>query len=299
MNSVHYKNYLHSFYEQQTRIFKLFALWQLPKHTSERYRKFYKVYFWQFFIFWILLFNITLLTQFLSKIYELNEIIKVFSIFASCFAALIKFISVKSNSGLYQELLDNINRNMYRPQNPREMKLFIKSVHISRRIRNCYCLLSLSSLIFVVLSPFFVESSELPFSTYTPFNMDSKWQFGIMYLYESLAVAVGCLINISFDSIAVSFLLFVKCQLDILADRLENLGTQFEENDDDIHIQLRKLNLFYNELGKISEIVEHLVNVPFSIQVLCSVLVLIANFYAMSLVSFIFCYICICCFNFL
>lgn len=290
MNTADHHKALETFYKYQSWIFRLLALWKLPDTATPRYRILHKIYFYYILFFWVLSFDASCFIQFITNINDLNEVIKVFFIFATSLAVLSKYSSIKIKNHLYYELVETIHRPMFRPMNKREVKLFKESQSLSRNVRNCYCGISLCALQVVLVTQYFVDNTELPLSIYNPINMDKKWRYLLMYLYQYIAVSICCYMNIAFESISASFLIHIKGQLDILCDRLEHLGEDAEDlnNDNAITIKLKNCIKYYEEIVRITSIVENLVSFPISIQIACSVLVLVANFYAMSFVSILF-----------
>ncbi|XP_065369705.1 odorant receptor 46a [Calliphora vicina] len=287
MNTRDHHKALETFYKYQSWIFRLLALWKLPDTVTPQFRKVHNIYFYYILFFWVLSFDASCFIQFITNITDLNEVIKVFFIFATALAVLSKYSTIKLKNNLYYELVETIHRPMFRPINKREMKLFKESQNLSRTVRNSYCSISLCALHVVLMTQYFVDNTELPLSIYNPINMDQKWRYLLMYLYQYLAVSVCCYMNIAFDSISASFLIHIKGQLDILCDRLENLGSD-ENNvvdDNKITFKLKNCIKFYEEIVRITSIVENLVSFPITIQIACSVLVLVANFYAMSFLS--------------
>lgn len=286
MNSREHRELLKTYYQYQSWIFRLLALWKLPDSTPPRMRTIHRIYFDYILFFWVLSFDFSCLIQFIRNITNLNEIIKVFFIFATSLAVFAKFSTIKMKNHLYAELVETIHEPMFRPVNTREVKLFKDSRNLSRTVRNSYCTISLCALNVVLLTQYMVDNTELPLSLYNPINVDTKPRYLMMYLYQYIAVSICCYMNIAFDSISASFLIHIKGQLDILCDRLEHLGLDYEHNDDhSILLQLKDCIKYYTEILRITQIVEDLISFPISVQIACSVLVLVANFYAMSFVS--------------
>lgn len=290
MNTRDHHKALETFYKYQSWIFRVLALWKLPDTVTPRFRMLHTIYFYYILFFWVLSFDACCFIQFITNITDLNEVIKVFFIFATSLAVLSKYSTIKLKNHIYYELVETIHRPMFRPANKREVKLFKDSQNLSRAMRNGYCGISLCALNVVLVTQYFVDNTELPLSIYNPINMDTKWRYLMMYLYQYIAVSICCYMNIAFDSISPSFLIHIKGQLDILCDRLENLGSEISDigDDDKITLKLKNCIKFYEEIVRIASIVENLVSFPISIQIACSVLVLVANFYAMSFVRMIY-----------
>lgn len=285
MNSREHRVLLETFYKKQSYVFRFLALWKLPDTTSKRFRLLHRVYFYYILFFWVLSFDASCIIQFITNITDLNEVIKVFFIFATSLAVFAKFSTIKLKNHLYAELVETIHGPNFRPVNQREVKLFLQTHRLCRTVRNFYLVISLCALNVVMLTQYIFDNSELPLSLYNPINIDTKIRYRLMYLYQYIAVSICCYMNIAFDSISASFMIHIKGQLDILCDRLENLGLDYVGKDDEITRQLKDCVRYYADILHIVEIAENLISFPVTIQIACSVLVLVANFYAMSFVS--------------
>ncbi|XP_013113323.1 odorant receptor 46a [Stomoxys calcitrans] len=285
MNSREHRELLETFYKKQSWVFRILALWKLPDTCSKRFTMLHKIYFYFILIFWVLSFDASCLIQFIANITDLNEVIKVFFIFATSLAVFAKFSTIKLKNHLYAELVETIHGHKYRPVNTREVKIFLQTHRLCRRVRNFYLVISLCALNVVMLTQYIFDNSELPLSLYNPINIDTKLRYRLMYLYQYIAVSICCYMNIAFDSLSASFMIHIKGQLDILCDRLENLGLDYGSDDHEITWQLKDCVRYYADILHITRIAENLISFPISIQIACSVLVLVANFYAMSFLS--------------
>lgn len=285
MYTKRFKDYLKTFYKYQIWVFKAFALWKLPDESTKRRILINKIHFWHITLFWVLLFDVSLLMQFISNVDDLNEVIKVFFIFATALSVLAKFLTIKKNNVIYADLVEQMSSPVFQPANPREDMLFIKAENLAKSVRNSYLAVSLCALNVVLLTQYIVDNSELPLSAYVPFNLDSHWRYSLMYLYQYFAVSICCYMNICFESISAGFLIYVKGQLDILSDRLEHLGKDYDTEDEMITFQLKDCIFYYEKIFNLTKTIESLISFPISVQILCSVFVLVANFYAMSFVS--------------
>ncbi|XP_061387262.1 odorant receptor 46a-like [Musca vetustissima] len=285
MNSHEHREALETFYKKQSWIFRLFAQLKLSDSASERFRLLHRIYFYYILICWVLSFDLSCLIQFISNITDLNEVIKVFYIFATAMGVFAKFMTIKLKNNLYAELIEIMHDPKYRPVNTREVLLFRQSQSLARTVRNFYTTISLCALNALLFTQYIIDTSQLPMSIYNPFNTDTKLRYVLVYIYQYCAVSVCCYTNIAFDSISASFMIHAKGQLDILCDRLEHLGTDYESSDANIAVQLKNCVKYYSDIIRIVKIAEELISLPISVQIACSVLVLVANFYAMSFLS--------------
>lgn len=156
---------------------------------------------------------------------------------------------------------------------------------MSRNIRNYYGGISVAALAIILMAQYAIDKVDLPLATYAPFKTTpGSWGFIVMYVYQYIALSLACFLNISFDSLCCSIFIFIKCQLDMLALRLQRIGMR-DANERQTQLQLKHCIGFYIKIVELAGDIETLVYKPISSQIFCSVLVLTANFYAMSLVS--------------
>lgn len=196
--------------------------------------------------------------------------------------------SVKVNNVALLQLFDDLHATHFRPANAEEQFIFEAARGLSRFIFKYYGITSLTALTLVLLTQYAIDNSELPLATYNPFSGDrGTFGFFFMWCYQCVALSGACFLNISFDSLCCSMFIFVKCQLDILAMRLQKLGHNADETDEDkLQLQLKNCIELYMRIVELSAEIEALVYKPISAQIFCSILVLTANFYAMSLVRY-------------
>ncbi|XP_069964721.1 odorant receptor 46a isoform X2 [Bactrocera oleae] len=279
------KGIVYSFYKVQYLFFKLLGLFGLPAHYSSFWHYMYKLYFWHVAIFWMLLFDISMWIKIVGNISNLNEIIKVFYLCSMAIAVMAKFVRIRLKNSSYVALFARIHDDDLLPVNVSELEKYTQSSHLSCRVRNSYTYLSLTSLSLIFITQIISEPSELPLSIYIPISVENFWCYLIAYLFQFIGLSLCCLLNISFDSLSSSFFIYLKGQLDILANRLENIGTNLYVDDNMINLQLRDCIQQYVKLRNITEIMEELLSIPMSVQMISSVLVLVANFYAMTFLT--------------
>ncbi|TMW44021.1 hypothetical protein DOY81_010898 [Sarcophaga bullata] len=293
----HISNIMHSyFYEGSTDIKRvnvqvttsgpvhLLRAWGLSPSRAKYLRTLYRFYFWHCLIFGVLLFEVLMILQITTNADDMDEIIKVFFMLAPSFSVLGKYLTIKlkiRNFKNHFKLILNVN---YLPKNGQENDIFLKYVKQSQTVRDYYGRLSISSLVTMFLTQYLNASKELPVPVFVPFEMNTNWKYNLVYLYQCLSISFLCLVNVSFDTLSTTLFIHLRSQLDILAYRLENIG-QHVKTDERITRQLKDCIRYCNRIRALSQDIEYLVSIPITIQISCSVLVLIANFYFISLLS--------------
>uniref|UniRef100_A0A1A9ZBU1 Odorant receptor n=1 Tax=Glossina pallidipes TaxID=7398 RepID=A0A1A9ZBU1_GLOPL len=283
MDGREHSRHLKAFYKHQCWVLRLFGLWKLSADMTRSYQLLHALHFNCILTMCVLSLDASCIMQLVIKARDLNEVIEVFITFATALAVLAKFLTIKMKNHLYRQWCEIIESSTFRPNNEREIQLFQQSERLARLVRNAYCGLSFIALNMLM---FIVDDSGLPLSVYSPFDMNRKWGYLSTYGYQYITASVCCYVNIAFDSLSASFLIHLKGQMDILCDRLKNFGNYSKcNNDDKITEELKNCIKYYEEILKVAHLIEDLISLPISIQIVCSVLVLVANFFGMAFVS--------------
>lgn len=281
-----YRDIVKTIYNKQYLLLKCFAVWKLSPDTSNTIKTLYKIYFWYFLIFWNLLFHWCMIMQVVTHHDNVEEIIKVLFVFATTIASFGKYLFTKSKNQHFENLFKLMFEEKFLPQNKAERKLFLESVKLGTQVRTIYTYLSLTALSGLMITQVLSSSKDFPVDIYVPFDLESNWKYNLVYFWESVSMGVVCLTNVGFDSLSSSLFIYLKGQLEMLGYRLENIGRNLRNSSDDIILlQLKDCIRYYNRILKMSHNIEYLLSLPISLQIACSVFVLISNFYAMSLVS--------------
>uniref|UniRef100_A0A1A9UPB8 Odorant receptor n=1 Tax=Glossina austeni TaxID=7395 RepID=A0A1A9UPB8_GLOAU len=250
---------------------------------TRSYQLLHALYFNYILTTWVLSLDASCIMQLVIKARDLNEVIEVFIIFATALAVLAKFLTIKMKNHLYRQWCEIIESSTFRPNNEREIQLFQQSERLARLVRNAYCVLSFIALNMLM---FIVDDRGLPLSVYSPFDMNRKWGYLSTYGYQYITASICCYLNIAFDSLSASFLIHLKGQMDILCDRLKNFGKYSKCSDaHKITEELKNCIKYYEEILKVAHLIEDLISLPISIQIVCSVLVLVANFFGMAFLA--------------
>ncbi|XP_064544112.1 uncharacterized protein LOC135432373 [Drosophila montana] len=277
------------FYTGQRRILDWYSLW--PQQVRWK-RVLHGMNFWLVFGFFMMIFNLILALYIGINIRQMIEVMKGFFVLATSVAYSIKLFSFKSNNVALLQFFANLHDALFRPASPEEQQIFVTARELSRTIRNSYGAVSFCTLSILLLTQYVIDNTELPLATYDPFNgTPGSFGYCVMYIYQCVALSFGCFMNISIDSLCCSTFIFIRCQLDILALRLQNIGTDCDLEDKkkgaaaEVELQLRKCIQYHMKIVQLAADIEALVYKPISAQIFCSVLVLTANFYAMSQLS--------------
>lgn len=280
------QEYTQSFYYYQVWYFQLLGAWQAPRDSNRWQRYLHELRFY------LILTIVSVMLLFfairvLGNMDQLSVILQVFFMFATEVSCLIKLLSIRWRREQQARLIDEMHCEHFRPCDVSESLRYQSTARLAMKLRNYYGVMSLLAAGPILVTPWLVGNSALPLSMYEPCDLASSTGcYCGLYLYHVLSLIPTCGLNIAFDSFVQSLLYFLRVQLDMLTDRLENLGAVLTPQDDVlIAKQLRESCAYYNRIVKLRDLMGDFIKVPCSTQLLCSVLVLVSNFYEISINS--------------
>lgn len=269
------------FYKRQKAFLNIFSLW--PSESGYR-RTLHQVNFIQGIGFWVLLFDLLVILYILGNLNRMSEVVKAFFVLATSLGVTIKLISIKWYNVELDRLFARLDDEEFRPQGPKDA-FFAAACESSRWQRDGYMYISLAALGVILIPQLIFEWSHLPLPLYSPFGEDPRTAgYWIMYTYQFIGETISCLTNIGFDPLCSSLFIFIKCQLDFVAERFKKLDRE-SEDDGLIGEELRKCIRQHMAVVDLTAEVEKLLTKTISLQVFCTVLVLTANFYGIAVVS--------------
>ncbi|XP_020800919.1 odorant receptor 46a-like [Drosophila serrata] len=271
------------FYRGQKAFLNIFSLWP----QKERWRRiFHQLNYVHVMGFWVLLFDLILIIHVVGNLSHMSEVVRAIFVLATSAGHTTKLISVKVKNVALEKLFKRLDDEDFRPQSLEEEKTFKAACETSRKQRNYYASLSFCALAMILGTQLLLDWSQLPLSTFNPFSdHPGSPGYWCLYCYQSLALSISCVTNIAFDSLCSSLFIFIKCQLDILALRLNKMGCGPGTGRGVVERQLKECIRYHTNIVELTETVELLLCKPISVQIFCSVLVLTANFYAIALLS--------------
>ncbi|XP_017864521.1 PREDICTED: odorant receptor 46a [Drosophila arizonae] len=271
------------FYKYQVWYFNFLGVWQVPRHATRCQRWLHQLRFC------LILGIVAIMLLFfairvLANIDQLNVILEVFFMFATEVSCMSKLLSIKLRNRQHARLIEAMHSSCFRPGSKKEALIFRNGAERSIKWRNFYAYTSLLAASLILVMQWFVDNNALPLSMYEPCNLLSSGCYYGLYFYQVMSLMPTCWLNIAFDSIASSLLYFLETQLAMLASHLENLGTAVTDEDNlRIARELRNCCIHYARIFQLKDLIDGFIKVPGSVQMLCSVLVLVSNFYAISI----------------
>lgn len=273
------------FYKYQVWYFQILGVWQLPTWAADHQRRFQSM---RFGFILVILFIMLLLFSFelLNNISQVREILKVFFMFATEISCMAKLLHLKLKSRKLAGLVDAMLSPEFGVKSEQEMQMLELDRVAVVRMRNFYGIMSLGAASLILIVPCFDNFYELPLAMLEVCSIEGWICYWSQYVFHSICLLPTCVLNITYDSVAYSLLCFLKVQLQMLVLRLEKLGPVIEPQDNEkIAMELRECAAYYNRIVRFKDLVELFIKGPGSVQLMCSVLVLVSNLYDMSTMS--------------
>nr|XP_036668946.1 uncharacterized protein LOC108008191 [Drosophila suzukii] len=275
-------NRVEIFYKGQKALLNVFSLWP---QNERHWRIFHQVNHVHVMGFWVLLFDLLLVMHVVGNLSSMSEVVRAIFVLATSAGHTTKLLSIKANNVELEELFKRLDEDDFRPRGVEEELILAAACERSRKLRDFYGALSVAALSMILIPQFVVDWSQLPLGTYNPFaDHPGSPGYWLLYCYQCLALTVSCVTNIGFDSLSSSLFIFIKCQLDLLAVRLDKMG-RWNSAGGSVEQQLKQNIRYHMAIVELTATVERLLCKPISMQIFCSVLVLTANFYAIALLS--------------
>ncbi|KAH8367170.1 hypothetical protein KR084_006898 [Drosophila pseudotakahashii] len=273
------------FYKYQVWYFQILGVWQLPIWATDHQRRFQSMRF--AFILVILCIMLLLFAlELLNNISQVREILKVFFMFATEISCMTKLLHLKLESRKLVGLVEMMLSNEFAFKTEQEMEILESARAAVVHMRNFYGIMSFGTASLILLVPCFANYEELPLAMFEVCSIQGRICYGLQYLFHSICLLPTCVLNITYDSVAFSLLCFLKVQIQMLVLRLEKLGPVISGQDNEkIARELRECAAYYNRIVQFKNLVELFIKVPGSVQLMCSVLVLVSNLYDMSTMS--------------
>ncbi|XP_017066488.1 odorant receptor 46a isoform X1 [Drosophila eugracilis] len=273
------------FYKYQVWYFEILGVWKLPTWATDHQRRFQSM---RFGFILVILFIMLLLfaLKLLDNISQVREILKVFFMFATEISCMTKLLYLKLKSRKLAGLVDMMLSTEFSVKTEQERQILASTNVTVVHMRNFYGLMSFITAFMMLLIPCFGNYEELPLTMYEVCEIEGRICYWLHYIFHAISLMPTCFLNITYDSMAFSLLCFLKVQLHILVLRLEKLGPVIDPQDNErIARELRECAAYYNNIVQFKNLVELFIKVPGSVQLVCSVLVLISNLYDMSTMS--------------
>ncbi|KAH8237216.1 hypothetical protein KR038_007178 [Drosophila bunnanda] len=273
------------FYKYQMWYFQILGVWKLPIWASGQERRFQAMRF-AFLLVCLCIMLLLFALELLTNISDVREILKVFFMFATEMSCMTKLMHLKMKCQKLAGLVEMIRSRGFATKSEEEQELMESAKVVAVLMRNFYGVMSILTASLILLVPCFTGYEELPLTMFEVCNIQGRICYGVQFLFQSVCLLPTCVLNITYDTVAFSLLRFLKLQLEMLELRLEKLGSASSpEENERISEELRECANYYNSIVEYKNLVELFIQVPGSVQLMCSVLVLVSNLFGLSTMS--------------
>lgn len=214
---------------------------------------------------------------------QLPVVIQVFFMFATEVSCMVKLLNIRLRQQEHENLRNQMHSSDLLARNSTEFCAYKVVAKTSNNVRNSYALMSITTASLILIAQFFSGSNSLPITMYEPCNISTSNCYYGLYVFHVMTLLPTCWLNIAYDSMAQGLMNFVRAKLIILSMRMENLGpAQTPQDDHHIALELRDCCVYFKRIVRLIDMVDDFIEIPFSVQLICSILVLVSNFYVMS-----------------
>lgn len=273
------------FYKYQVWYFHILGAWRLPIWATRGQKRFHAFRFGFILVMlWLMLLLFAL--ELVNNISRMRHILKVFFMFATEMSCMTKLMHLKSRNRKLAHMVEMMRSKTFSTRGKDEIEIMESARRVVIKMRNFYGISSLGTASLILLVPFFAGLEELPLTMYEVCNIQGSLCYWFLFVFHCACLLPTCVLNITYDSEAFSLLTFLRVQLQMLVLRLEKLGSDIDPRDNQrIACELRECASYYNCIVELKVLVEEFIKVPGSVQLMCSVLVLVSNLYDMSTIS--------------
>ncbi|KAH8272896.1 hypothetical protein KR018_008408 [Drosophila ironensis] len=273
------------FYQYQVRYFQILGAWRPPIWATKQQKRFYSIRF-GIVLAMLCAMLLLFLLELVNNISRMRHILKVFFMFATEMSCMTKLVHLKLENRKLADLVQMMRSKTFFTKGNDERQI-MESARVSVvNMLNFYGISSFCTASLILLVPCFAGYEELPLTMYEVCDIQGSFCYWLLYVFHCVCLLPTCFLNITYDSEAFALLTFLRVQLQMLSMRLENLRpANGSEDNRRISRELCECASYYNSIVRLKQHVELFIQVPGSVQLMCSVLVLISNLYDMSTIS--------------
>ncbi|KNC23846.1 putative odorant receptor 94b, partial [Lucilia cuprina] len=222
---------------------------------------------------------------FSSDIYEATDVL--YMVLTET-ALVVKILSIWYHDALIKSLFNEWQQNaMLKLYTTQEYFMWQRTIKLFGIVAFLYITCSVSVLCFSFTAVLFLNSYELPFLYWTPFNWKHPSNYWYAYFYELFAMSLTCLSNCTSDMLLCYMMQHLALYFKLIAMRLENLGNRKDEINSVVTKKLLTIIKCHLKLKSMSKSCECIVSYPILAQILLSAFVLCFSLYRLTNFNFI------------
>lgn len=132
---------------------------------------------------------------------DLEELTKGLFITLSNLLAVYKFYILIRYQPKILKLINDLNRDEFRPKNPNQTKILVEFIKLSKNASKLTLVLCCITCLIFTIYPFTDqdEKNKFPIPAWMPFNTSSSPNFEIAFVYEAVATVIAGITDINMD----------------------------------------------------------------------------------------------------
>lgn len=129
-----------------------------------------------------------------------------------------------------QNLLDRLDGDLFQPKTEVHRKMVTNQMFLVQKMFRLFMTMYEGTVTLWAIFPLFdTNKMRLPLSGWYPYSTEGIFPFICTYFYQIVGCVYLACLNCSLDIFIAGIMVNVTAQLDVLLDKLENGGQNFEE----------------------------------------------------------------------
>ncbi|GLV41239.1 Odorant receptor 46a [Carabus blaptoides fortunei] len=227
----------------QIKTFWIIGLWYPEKDADSKWK-----YYLHSFIVLGLFYTSLLISQIVYMIQvwgDIEEMVAVMFLMVTIVGEYVKMYPFVCQPATVKSVLNELDVGYFQARSTKEEEILRRCMYIV--LRNFLLFTSACAITCIIWSiyPVIDESSgsyTLPLKAWIPFDTNRSPQYQIAYMYLTIGVCLSAIINALIDTYITGLIIHAGAQLDILANRLENIKVEEEINS--TMLEMNENNLF-------------------------------------------------------
>ncbi|XP_061396632.1 odorant receptor 94a-like [Musca vetustissima] len=218
---------------------------------------------------------------------DLNQATDVLYVALTETALVVKIISILYHRNIARQMFEEWRSSeQFRLHSVQEKWMWRQSFRTFGIVSFLYITCSFSVVVYAFAAVLFLNTYQLPFPYWTPFNWNQPIYYWYAYFYGALATPLTCISNITLDMWQCYIMLHLAVCYKLIAMRLQQLNGNPKEANRNVTKDIIRIVQFEQKVKRMSKQCESIVSYPVLAQILLSALVLCFSLYRLQNVNF-------------
>ncbi|KAJ3663335.1 hypothetical protein Zmor_007626 [Zophobas morio] len=196
----------------------------------------------------------------------------------------VKIYFFAQNIRTLKELLSSLNKDIFQPKNQLQMELVLPTLNFWKMVYWGFLFIVILTVVIWGILPLLttsVESKQLPFTAWYPYDSTISPMYELTYLYQVLGMWYIAVSNVNIGTLFYALLTYVVVQCDILSDNFKNLVNGYSSVNRRIISCIRH----HREILRFAQNTNHLFNMIILGQFITSTIVIATTLFMLTLVD--------------